>query len=101
MGEEQAKDQQLAELKKRMLERQKAAEAEAQLNKVVGSLLSAEARTRLNNVKLVNKELYLKAVQAIVYLYNSGRADGKMSEGQLKNLLGQLRNKRQITIRRK
>ena len=101
MDENNSEEEQLAGMRKQLLERQKALEAEAQLNRVVKTLLDDSARERLNNVKLVNSELYMKAVQAIIYLYNSGKIRGKISEAQLLQLLQTLRNKREITIRRK
>ncbi len=101
MDENNSEEEQLAGLRKQLLERQKALEAEAQLNRVVKTLLDDSARERLNNVKLVNSELYMKAVQAIIYLYNSGKIREKISEAQLLQLLQTLRNKREITIRRK
>jgi len=101
MDENNAEEEQLAGLRKQLLERQKALEAEAQLNRVVKTLLDDAARERLSNVKLVNSELYMKAVQAIIYLYNSGKIQEKISEAQLLQLLQTLRNKREITIRRK
>lgn len=101
MDENNSEEEQLAGLRKQLLERQKALEAEAQLNRVVKTLLDDSARERLNNVKLVNSELYMKAVQAIIYLYNSGKIQEKISEAQLLQLLQTLRNKREITIRRK
>jgi programmed cell death protein 5 len=101
MDENNSEEEQLAGMRKQLLERQKALEAEAQLNRVVKTLLDDAARERLNNVKLVNSELYMKAVQAIIYLYNSGKIQEKISEAQLLQLLQTLRNKREITIRRK
>ena len=101
MDENNSEEEQLAAMRKQLLERQKALEAEAQLNRVVKTLLDDAARERLNNVKLVNSELYMKAVQAIIYLYNSGKIQEKISEAQLLQLLQTLRNKREITIRRK
>ena len=100
MDENNSEEEQLAGLRKQLLERQKALEAEAQLNRVVKTLLDDSARERLNNVKLVNSELYMKAVQAMVYLYNSGKIREKIGETQLLQLLQTLRNKREITIRR-
>ena len=101
MNEEEARQQKLEALKKRYDERQKETELEQQLNQVVRTLLTEEAKARLNNVKLVNKELYMKTVQAIVYLKNAGKISGKLSEEQLKALLETLRNKREISIKRK
>lgn len=99
--QERLRQQKLEELNKRYEEGKKEAEEEAQLNTVLRALLSEKAKARLNNVKLVNRELYLKAVQAIVHLQNTGNVQGKLDDEQLKLLLEQLRNKREIKIRRK
>jgi len=101
MDLEEAKKQKLQELRKKQLEEQAQAEAEAKISLAVKSLLEEQARTRLNNVKLVNKELYFKAVQAILYLQRAGQLQGKLSEDALKNLLDRLRDKREIKIKRK
>ena len=66
--------------------RQAQIEAEAKIASVLRGLLTETARTRLNNVKLVNRELYLKAVQAILYLANAGQLQGKLGEEELRSL---------------
>ncbi len=99
--QERLRQQRLVEIKKRYEEKQREVEAESKLNQVVRALLSEEAKARLNNVKLVNRELYLKAVQAIIYLHESGKIAAKLSEEQLRQLLEALRNKREIKIKRK
>ncbi|MCX8158344.1 MAG: hypothetical protein N3D73_01620 [Candidatus Diapherotrites archaeon] len=75
--------------------------AEEELDNTIRSLVEDAARERLANIKLVNKELYLKAAQAIIYLYNTRRLTSKITDNQLKELLSKLNPKREIKIRRK
>ena len=82
-------------------EEQKRLQAEMQLNSMVKSVLTEEARERLNNVRLVIIELYLNAVQAILYHARSGNIEGKLSEEQLKQVLAQLGSKKDFKIKRK
>ena len=101
MDEEEARQKKLEELKEEYAEKQKEENVELQLNQLARSLLTEEAKVRLSNVKLVNRELYMKALQSLIYLNRSGKVTGKISEGQLKQVLESLRNKREITIKRK
>ena len=83
-------------------EKNRAAEQrQEQLDTAMRQVLSHEAKTRLGNVKLVNQELYLKAAQAVLYLYQKGQVQGKINEEQLKQLLEKLSAKREIKIKRK
>ena len=97
MDYEEMKKKKMEELQKRQLEE----EAEIKISSMLRSLLDEEARTRLGNVKLVNKELYLKAVQAIFYLQRAGQLQGKIGEEELKQLLDKMRSKKEIVIKRK
>lgn len=103
--EEGLKQKKLEELRKQYLERTEAEEkqlqAEQELQAIVRKLLDDGARTRLNNVKLVNRELYLRATQAIIYLYQAGQLKERIDEEQLKQLLGKLAGKKDIRIKRK
>jgi len=101
MNYEEARKEKLEELKKRQMEEQELAEAEAKINATVKSMLSEEARVRLNNVRLVNHQLYLKAVQLLLYLQRSGNLQGKVSEEEVKKVLERLSSKKEIKIRRK
>ncbi len=101
MDYDESGEQKLQELRKRQLEEQAVLEAEAKINSAVRSLLTEEARTRLNNVRLVNKEQYLKTAQIILYLQKAGQLQGKISEDELKQLLDRVSSKREIKIRRK
>jgi len=101
MDYEQIKSQKMEELKKQQEEEQMQVEAEAKIASMVRGLLTEKARTRLNNVRLVNKELYLKAVQIILYLQKAGQLQGKLEENTLKEILDKVRNKKEIKITRK
>jgi len=97
MDYEEMKKKKMEELQRRQLEE----EAEAKISSMLRTLLDEKARTRLNNVKLVNKELYLKAVQAILYLQKAGQLQGKVGENEVKALLEKMNAKREISIKRK
>ncbi|HIH17049.1 MAG TPA: hypothetical protein HA252_06610 [Candidatus Diapherotrites archaeon] len=102
---EALKQKKLAELRAQAEQRQaveqRQTEAESKLESVAKALLEEPARTRLFNVKLVNKELYLKALQTVVVLAQQGRIREKVSEQDLKSLLMQLNDKKEIKIKRK
>lgn len=96
---------QLETLKKRAFEQQQAQEeaarAEAQLDETLRFLLSTEAKERLSNVRLANKNLYLKTAQTLLMLYKSGQLNEKISGEQLKKLLEKLSERRETKIVRK
>ena len=101
MEHEEIRQKQMEEMQKRQLEEQKQVEMETQIASTIRSLLTEEARQRLNNVKIVNKELYFKTVQVILYLQKAGQLRGQIGEKELKLLLDKMRNKREIKIKRK
>jgi programmed cell death protein 5 len=82
-------------------EEAKQEKVEEQLEESLKMVLTQEAKMRLGNVKLVNRELYYKAVQAILYLARSGRITGKIDDVQIKQLLEKLSVKREISIKRR
>lgn len=82
-------------------QRRREIEAELQLGAIARKLLDDKARERLNNVRLVNRNLYISAVQALVMLAREGRIAGKVGEEELKAVLQNLGEKREIKIRRK
>jgi len=101
MDYEEMKRKKLEELQEKKEEEARVLEAEAKIASLAKNLLTEEARARLNNVGLVNKELYLKTVQAVLYLQRAGQLQGKLGEKEVKALLEKLSNKREITIKRK
>jgi len=77
-------------------------EIESKLDEVARKILTPEAKARLGNVKLVNRELYMNAIQTLLYLYQQGQIQGKINEADLKALLVKLKSgKREISITRK
>jgi len=105
MDEQQLRDQKLQELREQYA-RQRGEEetmqrAEIQLDGLMRKMLTDDAKARLANVKLVNPEAYAKAVQAIMYLQQSGKVSGKLEDADLKALLGKLKSNREPTIKRK
>ncbi len=93
------------ELKQQQLEQQKINEreqaAEMQVTSLARKLLEEDAMLRLNNVRLVNKDLYLKAVQAVLMMYKAGQFTGKLNDAETKIVLERLSQKREINIKRK
>ena len=92
-----ARAEQLREMQKEQAEN----EAEGKLEAMLRNVLEDDARTRLANIKLVNKELYIKTVQGIIYLYKSGGINEKLNDSRLKDILAKLNVKKEINIRRK
>ena len=105
MEYDEIREQKLEEIKTEMLRQQekqkKASEAETHLDEALRLALSPEAKARLANIKLVNKNTYLKVAQGILYLYKSGRVKSKITDEQLKELLRKLSEKKEIQIKRK
>lgn len=89
------------EYERRLQQQEAEKKAEEQIDQLLKTLLDDAAKTRLSNVKLVNKGLYLKAAQAIIYLYRAGKISSKIDEEELKGILSKLNEKREIRIRRK
>ena len=101
MDYEEIKRQKMEELKQRQLKEQQRDEREAKIATVTRYLLEEKAMERLNNVKIVNKELYLKVIQLVLYLQRAGQLQGKIGDEELKQLLEKIRNKKEIKITRK
>ncbi len=87
--------------RKRIADAQARAQAEAQVSMVMRQVLDPAAYGRLSNIKLSSPDVYSKLVQMIAYLYQNGQIKGKLSEEQLKQLVGKiLSTRRETTIRR-
>ena len=102
---EQLKEKRLEELKQQIAAQQAAQQeqlqAEIQLNALLRNILSPEAKQRLSNISLVNKELYLQVSQVLLYLAKAGQLQGRISDEQLKSLLEKIKGKkREIQIKR-
>ncbi len=102
---EDLKEKKLDELKQKYLKQQEeenqALEMEDKMQSILKSILTEEAKQRLSNVRLVNKELYTRAFQAIMGLVQKGMVQGKLNEEQVKEILRHLNKRRDINITRK
>lgn len=105
MNQEEIKQKRINELREKYSqqaeEQQHRIELENQIDSALKLVLTEEARTRLYNVRLVNRELYLKTAQSLIYLFKAGQVQGKIGEEELKGLLEKLSAKREINIKRK
>ncbi len=105
MEYEEAKQKKLEEMKKKYAEQQNTQQqemqADVQLSTLLNQILEPEAKQRLTNIKLVNKERYLMVSQHLLYLAKAGQLPGKLSDAQLKTLLAKATQKREINITRK
>ena len=92
-------EQKLEELR---AQKEKEMQTQMQIESLLRKTLTDEARQRLNNVKLVKNEIYLKALQAIFMLIQQGQVQEKLSDQELKSILENLSGpKKEINIRRK
>ncbi|MFA4907759.1 MAG: DNA-binding protein [archaeon] len=90
-------------MEQRMRAERERLDAEQRINSLLASILEPAARERLSNLRAANSEAYSKAVQALAYYARSGKMERKISDGELKKLLGSVSQigKREIRIKRK
>src|SRR3989338_2787810 len=62
-------------------------EMEQKIDSILNNVLTTQARERLNNVKLVNNNVYMSAVQSLIMAFNSGNIREQISDEELKDLL--------------
>jgi programmed cell death protein 5 len=87
---------------KEQAQEQAVVEAQAQKETVLRQILSAEARARLSNIKMVKPQFAEQIEMQLIQLASSGRLRGKVTDEQLKALLVQLQEKereRKVTFR--
>ncbi len=98
---ERIRRQRMLELQRRLAAEQEAQRqqmiAQMQIKAALKAILTKEAYERLGRVKMANPDLYARAVQTLLYLYQAGRISGKLTDAQLKSLLERLRGKKRET----
>ncbi len=98
---EEIKRRKLEEYRRRLLAQQQAQQqqivAQMQLRAILRRILTKEAFERLGRVKMANPELYAKAVQLLLYLYQAGQIREKVTDDQLKKFLERLIGKKKET----
>ncbi len=102
MSEDEIRDKKFAEMMaKAQKQQEQENQAEQKISQLLNRFLTDEAKARLNNVRLVNKNLFQNALQSIIYLAQQGQISEKLSDAELKNILERLNEKKDFTIRRK
>lgn len=102
---EALKQRRLAEMQRRAVEEERAEsvrrEAEAQKQNVLRVILTPEARSRLNNLKMVRPEFADQLELQLIQLAQQGRLPVPLTDDHLKRLLAELQEKkRDIKITR-
>ena len=102
---EQAREAKLKELQaqaqQQHAQQTQQATAERQLNEGLKRILTPEAKERLSNIRLIKPELYTRVAEFVLYLAQSGKVQGKVTEEQVKQVLQKLSEKRETKITRK
>lgn len=98
-------EEQLGEMRqKRLAELQQAQAMEAQKKLLLKSMVEPKAYERIMNVRLANPELYDQLIGLLAYLHKGGQVKGKITEGQILQLLSKVMSQRKeptITVSRK
>lgn len=102
MDEQDLKQKKLEELQQQYLkqkgEEEKRIETENRMQSLISRFLEDDARQRLANVRLVNRELHMNAFKAIISLVQKGHVQEKLSDAQMKEILRQLGGRRETKI---
>ncbi len=81
---------------------EKIRQAEAQKQAVLRTILTVEARQRINNIKMVRKEFAEQLELQLIQLAQTGRIKLPLDDEQLKEVLKRMQGQRKdIKIRRK
>ena len=101
MPDEQENQNEINDWRKRQAELM---QREMQLREVLRKILDEKAFERLSNIRLANTELYAQIAQMLIYAYQQGQIQGKVTEEVLVKLLNRLKageKEPTITFKRK
>ena len=94
---EELRNKRQAELQKQLADKEQQEEAKAQYEtqrqRILITLLTDEARTRLNNIKMANPEFAMSLENQLIQLSQSGRIRTKITDDQLKTMLRQIQDR--------
>ena len=98
---EEIRRKKLLELQRALLERQRAEQLEVQKQAMLRSILTAQARQRLANIKLVRPEFATQLELQLIRLAQAGQIRVPITDTQLKQILAKIQaGRREIRIRR-
>jgi len=102
---EQIKQRRMADMRRRMAEEDRAEQVrhdvESQKQNLLRTILSPEARSRLNNLKMVRPDFADQLELQLIQLAQQGKLPVPLPDDQLKEILIELQNKkRDIRITR-
>jgi programmed cell death protein 5 len=98
---DQIRKRKLLSMQNRMSDEQRQAQAEdkleAQKQALLKQILSPEARTRLNNLKMVRSEFAEQIELQLIQMAQMGKLPVPLSDDQLKQILVQLQSRKRET----
>ena len=102
---DQIRRRKLSSMQQRVSDEQRQTQAEqqveAQKNALLAKILAPDARSRLNNLKMVKPEFTEQIEMQLIEMAQTGKLPIPLSDAQLKGILMQLQSrKREPTIRR-
>ena len=86
------------DLRRKVSEALRNAQIEQQKKELMKQFLEAGAYERIMNIKVSNPELYEQLVNLIISLAQINRLKGKMSDEQLRSILGRITYRKEPTI---
>lgn len=98
MAEEDDGQRYQKEMRKRVAEAMRRAQMEQQKKDLMRQFLEPDAYERLMNIRVSNPELYDQLVGMVVSLIQSNRVTGKISEAQLRSILGRITYRKEPRI---
>ena len=93
--------QQNPNIQQQMAQEQQALEIQAQIKKVMGTILSKEAQERIANIRMIKPDLAIQIEIYLLQMFQAGRLRPIVTDEQLKAMLDQMIKKKETKIIRK
>jgi programmed cell death protein 5 len=96
--EQAGSNQEDEKIQKALQKRMRVMQEEQQKRELARRFMTPEAYERLMNVRISNRELYSQLINLILAMVQQNRLSGKLTEEQLKQILGKLTFRPEPTI---